>query len=192
MDNALVGILLLFLLVAVTLNLILTLRIAAIVRETPEPQDLPFTLELDAAIPHFVGTALADGRTISADAFTGRSTVLAFLSSGCGDCRKRVPELVQLLPAMRRAGVVLWVVVMDTEAKARSFLGATPLIEHAVMLDPASRKRLNPRNASPFYIFVDDQRVARASHFIGDENWQVFVGQMQELLVETQEETVHG
>ena len=151
MDNALVGILLLFLLAAVTLNLILTLRIAAIVREAPEPQDLPFTLELDAAIPPFVGTALADGRAISADAIDGRSTVLVFLSSGCGDCRKRVPEIAQLLPAMRRADVVLWVVVMDTEAKARGFLGATPLIEHAVMLDAASRKRLNPRNASPFY-----------------------------------------
>jgi len=192
MDNALIGMLLLFLLAAVTLNLILTLRIAAIVREAPEPQDLPFTLELDTAIPHFVGTALADGRAISAEAFTGRSTVLVFLSSGCGDCRKRVPELVQLLPAMRRAGVVLWVVVMDAEAKARSFLGATPLLEHVVMLDAASRKRLNPRNASPFYIFVDDQHVARASHFIGDENWQVFVGQMQEFRVETQEEAVHG
>jgi hypothetical protein len=151
---------------------------------------LPFTLELDVAIPHFSGTLLADGRPVSPDATSGRSTVLVFLSAGCGDCRKRVPELVQLLPAMQRAGVVLWVVAMDTEAKVRSFLGATPLFERVVMLDGASRKRLNPRNASPFYIFVDDQRVARASHFIGDENWQVFSGQMQEFLVE--EEAVHG
>jgi len=191
MDNALVGMLLLFLLAAVTLNLILTLRIAAIVREAPEPQDLPFTLELDAAVPHFAGTTLVDGRAMSADALGGHATVLVFLSSGCGDCRKRVPELVQLLPAMRRAGVSLWVVAMDAEAKARGFLGATPLFEHVVMLDAASRKRLNPRNASPFYIFIDD-RVARASHFIGDENWQVFVGQMQEFGAETQEEAVHG
>lgn len=188
MDDTLIAMLLLFLLVAVTLNLVLTLRIAAIVRATPEPQELPLTLELDAPVPHFAGTRLADGRPVTAEALGGTASVLVFLSSGCGDCRRKVPELAQLLPAMRESGVRLHVVAMEAKERVRRFLGDTPLFEHVLMLDADSRRRLNPRSASPFYIFVDDQRVARASHFIGDENWQVFAGQMREVIGEETDE----
>lgn len=190
MDDALVAMLLIFLLVAVTLNFALTLKIVAIVREAPEPQDLPFSLELDRPIPHFVGRRLTNGATLSAEALAGGATVLVFLSSGCGECRGRIPELVRLLPAMRRAGVELFVIAMETEAKVRRFLGGTPLFEQVLMLDKENRKQLNPRNGSPFYIFVDDQRVAKASNFIGDENWQVFVGQIQQAADE--QERAHG
>lgn len=191
MDNSLIEILLLFLLGAVALNLVLTMRIASIVREAPEPQDLPFTLPLDAPLPAFAGKRLQDGGAISLESLAGRSSVLVFLSAGCGDCRKKVPELVGMLPAMQETGVELLIVGMDSEAKVRAFLGATPLFSRVVVLDKAARRRLNPRNASPFYIFVDDRGLAQASHFIGDENWQVFATQMHELNQEVEGMTVH-
>ena len=191
MNDPLVAMLLLFLLGAVTFNFALILRIAAIVRAVPEPQDLPFTLNLDAPVPQFVGTRLVDGRMVSSETLTGAASVLVFLSSGCGDCKKKVPELVQLLPAMRAAGVRLHVIAMEAEAKVRRFLADTPLLDHVLVLDRDIRIRLNPRNASPFYIFVDDQCVARASHFIGDENWQAFVSQMQEVASEPETACAH-
>ncbi|MBA3486223.1 MAG: redoxin domain-containing protein [Lysobacter sp.] len=190
MDDALIQMLLFFLLAAVTVNLVLTLRLAAIVREAPEPASPTSTLELDVVIPDFRGTMLADRRTLSAEALAGRATVLVFVSSRCGDCRRKVPEIERLLPAMGKAGIVLLVVAMDSEARMRKFLGDTPLLEHVLVLGKEQRRRLNPLSATPFYVFVDDQRIARASDYIGDENWESFVGQMQELAIE--EEPAHG
>jgi peroxiredoxin len=167
-----------------TLNLFLTLRIATIVRGTPALADSRSPLELDVAIPEFTGTMLADGRSLSAEALTGHATVFVFLSSRCGDCRRKIPEIVRLLPAMRRAGVMLLAVAMDSETRTRKFLGHTPLFEHIVLLDKEDRLRLNPFSATPLYIFVDDQRHAKASSHIGDENWQAFVRQMDGLATE--------
>ena len=188
MDDALIRILLIFLLAAVTLNLVLTLRIAAIVGGAPA--DSRSSVELEVAIPDFAGTMLADGRSLSAEALAGRATVLVFLSSRCGDCRRKVPEIVRLLPAMHRAGVMLLAVAMDSETRTRKFLGHTPLFEHVLLLGREDRGRLNPLSATPFYVFVDDQGHAKASNYIGDENWQAFVDQMDELA--TEGDLAHG
>lgn len=190
MDDALIRFLLIFLLAAVTLNLFLTLRIAAIVREAPAPASTPLTLPLDEVIPHFSGVMIAGRRTLSSEALAGRATVLVFMSSRCGDCRKKVPEIEQLLPAIGKAGIMLLLVAMDTEATMKKFLGDTLLFEHVLVLDKEQRKRLNPLSATPFYVFVDDQGFAKASNYIGDENWEAFVDQMQALVRE--DEPAHG
>lgn len=184
--------LVLVLLVAVGLNLFMTLRIARIVREAPEPQDLPFTVDLDSPAPSFMATRLATGAALASDALAGAPTVIVFLSAGCGDCRKKLPELAQMLPGIRRAGVQLLVVGMESERKVREFLAATPLFEHVVMLDKKAKKLINPRNASPFYLFIDDQGIVRASHFIGDRNWQTFAGQMHEYIVAPTDGVTNG
>lgn len=190
MDDALIRILLFFLLAAVTLNLVLTLRLAAIVRGAPVPEDTRTPLELDVAIPGFTGTMLADGRSLSAEALTGRATVFVFLSSRCPDCRGKIPQIVRLLPAMRRADVMLLAVAMDSERRTRKFLGHTPLFEHVLLLAKEDRLRLNPFSATPLYLFVDDHGHAKASDNIGDENWQAFVEQMDELA--TEGDLAHG
>lgn len=185
MTNSLLALLVLLLLVAVTLNLFLTMRIASIVREAPEPQDLPFTLDLDMPAPPFSVKRLMSGALVSSEAVASNaSIVLVFLSSGCGDCRKKLSELVQILPAVRRAGIELLIVAMESEAGVRKFLGATPLFEHVVVVDKKTKRILNPRNGSPFYVFIDNQKIVKASDFVGDINWQNFMEQMRELDLE--------
>lgn len=168
------------LLVAVCINFWMTLRIARIVREAPEPQDLPFTTDIGRPAPAWQGTRLATGDGFSSGATIGRPTVLVFLSSGCVDCRKRLPELVAMQPAVRQAGIELLVVGMESERRLRAFVGGTPLLEHVVVIDRKARSLLNPRNSSPFYLFIDDEGIVQASNFIGDRNWEVFVDQMHE------------
>ncbi len=192
MTNSLLGLLVFILLIAVTLNFFLTLRIASIVRETPEPQDLPFTLDLDTPAPPFFGKKLMSGTVVSSEAVASdTSMVLVFLSSGCGDCRKKLPELVQILPAVRHAGIELLIVGMEDEKGVRNFLGATPLFEHVVVVDKKTKKILNPRNGSPFYIFIDHQKIVKASNFVGDGNWQTFMEQMHELSLEMAAKVEH-
>jgi hypothetical protein len=44
------------------------------------------------------------------------------------------------------------------------------------------RRRLNARNAAPFYLFVDDAGTVVASGFVGDDDWRSFDAQMREAL----------
>jgi hypothetical protein len=44
------------------------------------------------------------------------------------------------------------------------------------------RRRLNARNAAPFYLFVDDAGTVVASGFVGDDDWRSFDAQMREVL----------
>lgn len=179
MDNTLNGMLLLFLLALVSLNFVLTIRLVRRTQKNTEQDALPFTATLDAPMPTFSGKRLADNSPVSSEDMRGTASVLVFLSSVCGDCRKLAPELVTLLPEMQAAGVALVVVGLESEAKVRRFLAGSPLFERALLLNKTERLQLNPRNSAPFYLFVDDQLSVKASNFIGDENWQLFVEQLR-------------
>ena len=139
-----------------------------------------FTVPIGQAIPDFEGRGGPDGRRVSASVdLAGQAAVLVFLSSACPKCGEKLPELRRILPAAREAGVALWIVPMEA---ARSPLPeGSPLAEHLLVLETPARRRLNPRNAAPFYIFLDHQRIARASNFIGDPDWLSFLDQMDEI-----------
>ena len=79
-----------------------------------------------------------------------------------------------------RAGVTLWVVGTGSPRQVDAFLRDTPLLAHAMRLDRKTRHALNPRQAAPFYLFVDDAGIVLASHFIGDADWLSFCEQMRE------------
>ncbi len=139
-----------------------------------------FTVPIGQAIPDFEGRGGPGGHRISASVdLAGQASVLVFLSSACPKCGEKLPELRRILPATREAGVALWIVPMEA---ARSPLpDGSPLADHLLVLEPPARRRLNPRNAAPFYIFLDHQRIARASNFIGDPDWLSFLDQMDEI-----------
>ena len=181
MDNTLTGLLLLFLLALVTLNFAMTIRLVRRTQKNNEQDALPFTATLGAPMPAFSAKRLVGDATVSSEDMRGTPSVLVFLSSTCGDCRKFAPELATLLPEMRAAGVALVVVGLESETRVRRFLTGSPLIEHALLLNKTDRLQLNPRNSAPFYLFVDDQLIIKASNFIGDENWRLFVEQLRDV-----------
>ena len=140
-DEPLLYIVLLTLTLATALNLFLTLRVAAIVR--PEPPLL--TLPIGQAAAPFAGRS-ADGRLISSDDLSGQPAVLVFLSSACPACRETAAELIGLLPAMRDAGVGLWIVPADATYDISALLDGTPLADHLVVLDAADARAAEPAN----------------------------------------------
>lgn len=181
MDGSLTLIVLVLLTFATALNLVLTLRLAAKVRTTAELSAAPSGLPIGRVAPAFEGTRRADGVRVASEDLAGQAVVLVFLSAGCPKCREKAVELLEILPAVRSAGVALWIIGADAAHDIVQVLGTSPLLDHVLVLDAAMRQRLNPRGGAPLYIFIDDQSVVQASGFVGDEDWLSFVGQMREI-----------
>ena len=177
MDADLLVLVLVVVTLAAALNLWLTFRLAARIRELTAPA---FTVPLGEPVPAFEGTAPAQSRVIRSSDLAGRSTVLVFLSPGCKACAGRISELIELLPGAEQLGVILWIVPADDIHDIGRLIADTPLAEHLLILDAANRLRLNPLTAAPFYLFIDESLVARASNNVGDEDWRTFVQQMRE------------
>lgn len=170
---------LLLLTVSVALNFLLTLRLAAIVGAR-EYERLPMAIPAGTPLPAFSARRASDGRTVASDTLRGSPAVFVFLTPGCGDCRARVAELTAMHAAIVGAGVTLWVFGTGSRRQVAEFLRDTPLLDHAMRIDEKTRRKLNPRQAAPFYLFVDDGGIALASHFIGDPDWLSFCEQMRE------------
>jgi hypothetical protein len=165
------------LLAGLALVLFLILRLAARLRAAEVP---PTTVPLGEKVPPFGGRARADGRPIGSEYLAGRPLVLVFLSPGCKTCAASIGQLVEILPGAASAGVALWIVPADDANDIALLVDGTPLTDHVLVLDPPSRRRLNPLTAAPFYLFVDEKMIARASNPLGDEDWRTFVAQMRE------------
>lgn len=142
------------------------------------PLGIPLGVPLGQAVPTFEGRARASDRRVTAAELAGQAAVLLFLSSGCPKCHQTLPGLLQLLPAIRAAGVTLWILPADPTRDLASLLEGSALLEHALLVEPAVRDQLNPRRVAPAYLFFDHHSVALASGVIGDDDWQSFADQL--------------
>ncbi|HEX8468261.1 MAG TPA: redoxin domain-containing protein [Allosphingosinicella sp.] len=177
MDSDLLVLVLIAVTFASALNLWLTFRLSARIREMAAPA---FTVPLGEPVPSFEGTAPAQSRTIRSSDLVGQPAVLVFLSPGCKACADRIAELVAILPGTEQLGVMLWIVPADDVHDIGRLVAGTPLAEHVLILDAANRLRLNPLRNAPFFLFIDEALIARASNTVGDEDWRAFVQQMRE------------
>jgi hypothetical protein len=184
LSSPLVFVVLAALIVLVLLNLLLTLRLAAIVQQR-EYDRLPLAFPVGAPLPAFSARRVHDGATVHSAMLSGAASVLVFLSPACGDCRRRRVELIELHPAIVASGVGLWVFGAGARRRVRAFFEGTPLAAHVVSIRAGVRRRLNARNAAPFYLFVDDAGTVVASGFVGDGDWRSFDAQMREALETT-------
>lgn len=164
----------------VLLNLLLTLRLAAILQQR-EYDRLPLAFPVGMPLPDFAARRMRDGATVRSATLSGAAAVLVFLSPACGDCRRRRVELIELHPAIVAAGIGLWVFGAGARRRVHAFFEGTPLADHAMSIRAGVRRRLNARNAAPFYLFVDDTGTVVASGFVGNEDWNSFVAQMREM-----------
>lgn len=178
---AAIVVVLLALIALVALNLLLTLRLAAIVQQR-EYDRLPLAFPVGTPLPAFMAHRLVDGRACASASLAGAAAVLVFLSPACGDCKGKRDALARMHAAIAASGIHLWLFGAGSERGFLGFLDGTPLAPHAMRIRTSVRKRLNARGAAPFYLFVDDAGIVIASGFAGDADWQSFEAQMQEAL----------
>lgn len=181
LSSPVVFVVLALLVVLVLLNLLLTLRLAAIVQQR-EYDRLPLAFPVGAPLPAFSARRVHDGTPVHSATLAGAASVLVFLSPACGDCRRRRVELIELHPAIVASGIGLWVFGAGARRRVRAFFEGTPLAAHLMSIRAGVRRRLNARNAAPFYLFVDDAGTVVASGFVGDDDWRSFDAQMREAL----------
>jgi hypothetical protein len=186
MASSLVVIVLLVLSFSMVSNLFLTLRIIAILRSVSRLVRPPLTVAIGQPIPDFHGRILVEGRWIMSKELLGQAVVLVFLSGVCKQCRGKIPELSQIHPSAHRLGISFWIIGIESPRRVARLLKGSTLLENVLVLDPDTRRQLNPQRSAPFYLFIDDRGLAQASSFIGDENWQLFVEQLRESRPETQ------
>jgi Redoxin len=179
MDPQFVAVVLFVLTISVALNFLLTLRLAAIVSER-EYERLPLAMPAGTPLPAFSAIRTRDRLKMTSDTLRGSAAIIVFMSPGCGECRARLVELAAMHAAIARAGVTLWMIATGNRRQVAEFLQGTPLLDHAMEIDKATGRKLNPRTAAPFYLFVDDGGIVLASNFIGDADWLSFCEQMKE------------
>ena len=80
---------------------------------------------------------------------------LAITVETAGEDIEQLDVLQLIKDTWREAGVGLWIFVNARPPQARGYLRDTPLLAHAMRIDKASARRLNPRTSVPFYLFVD-------------------------------------
>jgi hypothetical protein len=105
--------------------------------------------------------------------------VLVFLSKGCPKCRAVAGEVASAAGRSADRGVELWIVATDGLTAAD--VGMDPALDaHVLELRGSAYAMLNPRRASPAYLFVASDLVVQAGGFVGDEDWRAFAAQLAE------------
>lgn len=185
MDTELLHWVLACLIFSVSINLVLTFRLFDMIRSInmPSVNPVPLTLPLGEQAPDFSGETVVNKTPVRS---ASKPTVLVFLSSKCKECHSKLPELCRIQPALSRAEVVMWLVASEHSNNLKSFLADTTLLNLAVSMDSEVQKSLNPRTASPFYLFLDEKRILQASGIIGDDDWLSFISQMDGILSEAE------
>ncbi|WP_313705231.1 hypothetical protein [Massilia sp.] len=185
MDRQLLLLILAMLAFGLAFNLYLSLSVLRRTRMERDPAAEPVPMPGDAA-PRLPARHM-DTRTRASLLPEGRACALLFLSTRCDKCRERLPQVAALLPAAAAAGLALRIPSVEPAFRLRRFLRGTPLAGAVWQLRTADYKRLNPRLASPAYLFVNHEGGIEAAGLIGDENWLGLVEQLSQAEVATME-----
>ncbi|HEX5794054.1 MAG TPA: hypothetical protein VFY01_12325 [Rheinheimera sp.] len=177
MDATVLYIVLGVMLFSLTLNLMLTLNIMRVIRRLPLANVQPLTPPLQAVIPSVPATLLHSKQRISFNAGQ-QPAVLVFLSSRCPKCEEKKAEVEALLPLADAAELHIWLVSSESSWRTKRFLSSMALQQRAVFTRQKHYKTLNPRQVSPFYLFIDHEARLQAGGTLGDDNWQSFREQM--------------
>lgn len=185
MDRQLLLLILAMLAFGLAFNLYLSLSVLRRTRMERDPAAEPVPMPGEAA-PRLPARHM-DTRTRASLLPEGRACALLFLSTRCDKCRERLPQVAALLPAAAAAGLALRIPSVEPAFRLRRFLRGTPLAGAVWQLRTADYKRLNPRLASPAYLFVNHEGGIEAAGLIGDENWLGLVEQLSQAEAATME-----
>ena len=177
MEMTLIYIVLVILCLSVALNLKLTLKLNAKIGFLSSNDNSLSSIAIGEKIP------LLTGKTFFNKQWTHlqnveQSSVLIFLSSDCPQCKEKISEIEAIVPLLPDEGLTLKLISHESKRRIKHFFGDSPLLNDVVITSKKQYKALNPRDSSPFYLFVDHAYQLQAVGFIGDEDWLSFIDQI--------------
>ncbi|WP_199611625.1 hypothetical protein [Flocculibacter collagenilyticus] len=180
MSNEFIGIILIVLTASAILNFVLILTLFKIIRKyvnlTPPLLNIDEGQELPNIQAYYLSSKKPEILTSQKQA-----TALVFLMSNCPKCQSKIAELESVLSVAPVAGVKLFFITHERTRKIEQFLGKSALKAVTLKVTKKAYLQLNPSQASPFYIFVDHQAQLQTAGMIGDENWQGFIEQINDI-----------
>ena len=177
MESQLIYFILIVLIIVTALNLKLTLGLLKIINSPPVDVNSQLPVNIGEKLPVVLARSLnkKGNEKIYDD---GIPTVLVFLSSKCPVCREKIPEIESIYTKSGDAGVALHLITKESKSRIRNFFSDSKLLAAILFISNTGYKALNPTQASPYYLFIDHEQRLQACGTIGDENWQSFVEQM--------------
>lgn len=151
----------------------LSARVAAL-----EAKQSPDASLIGLPLPSFTGHCAIDDAAVHSRDLLGRNTVRVFLSSGCPDCTKKREILIDLLPGLSASDVAFWIIPADDVHGVTNIVAGSTLESHVLRLPLDIRRKLNPRNMIPSYLFVDEKGLIVDQSHMDDDNWLAFVQDM--------------
>lgn len=177
MEFEYINLVVIFLLLLVTLNLLLTAQLMKAMRNLVTLDALKMPLAIGTKIERFV--AVNKYANMQVDVFDKRSAkVFVFLLTGCPSCKERIKDVTQAIALSENEGVDIYLLTKESYNRCRAFLKGTDLLSHLLHVDKHVYAMLNPQSASPAYLFVNDSNIVEAEGLIGDQNWMGFIQQL--------------
>ncbi|MDB2439251.1 redoxin domain-containing protein [Hellea sp.] len=180
MSSGLIYLTLCALVVTTALNLWLVVRLAQKVELIDQSDTPELTLPAGSRLPTIAAHLANDPQVDISLNDIQNAFVILFLSDGCPSCKEVAEEVSEHHSFFQSSNVGLWIMTLRAAPVIRKRLEERGLGRNIIDVSPESLKLLNPKSASPFYIFVNAENVIEAGDFVGDENWNSFVAQIKD------------
>ena len=155
----------------------LALLILALVRKvnsfttmdmTPQQPDM---LEVGSEAPTFSVRQL-DGTEVTNQDYPNKEIAMIFISSNCGPCREKIPQLQELYLKAEKAGIAMLVLNMEDVERTRSFAEEIQL-EMPLFALPTGSNLINQTfkvPGTPSYYIIDRKGNISSAGFL-DNKW---------------------
>lgn len=168
--------------VVLIFDLLLTLALVRKVNKLGVGNEIGERINLDTLkpgdpAPTFKALTLA-GEKVTLEKYSDRSVVFVFVSSKCGPCRERIPEIEKVTPIAKEAGTDIVLVSNDDLETARTFfLGFNGNAD--VLIAPRSSNQFMDDYkvpATPYFCQVNSEGMIQTNGFF-DQKWSSLVMQ---------------
>jgi hypothetical protein len=180
MEFQYLNVIVLFLLVLVTFNLFLTVKLMKAMSMQSGAGVEKETLEIGSEIVPFIAVKDIVNADVNLSDY-GSAIVLVFLNSDCPSCKEKIKEVTNIIELSANESITFLLITAEPYKRFRAFLDNTALLHSLLRVDNETYDTINPLGASPAYLFVNEDNVLEAEGLIGDENWMGLVTQLTTL-----------
>ncbi len=164
---------------SVTLNLVLTIKLQRKLITLNELVNPKLEVPIGTVIPNSSGRVLATNANWQMHAVS-RPKALIFLSTRCPKCEHKLAQIDSMIAKAELQGLEIKLISYESGKRLRRFMKGNSLLANTVLVRRKSYRALNPKEMTPYYMFLDEEHIVQATGEVGDDNWLSLVNQLNE------------